>query len=148
MKKSNITINPIDSKIIISKAFYKKASIYGTNEYNELRKAKNENQGFEIEFKTVEKKNYHGLTFEVMEEYIRTQPNSERLLANLAAVQRVAKAKNSLYPLTKKWFLKTFPAYKINEVAEQETENLATQLAAEAEKKATTGIETIINTAA
>lgn len=40
-----------------------------------------------------------------MNEYIETQPNSEKRLIEFAAIQKVAKTKGALYPLTKKWFL-------------------------------------------
>ena len=134
MKKSNITIDPIHKTITISKSFYKKASVYGSNEYVELRAAMAENLSFNIEFKTSDKKTYHGLSFSRMEEYIKTQPDSDKILAKFDAVKRVAKAKGSLYPLTKKWFLNTFPDYKENEIVESETKALSeleTEVAAE-----------------
>lgn len=56
-----------------------------------------------------------------MEAYIITQPNSEANLKEFAAVKIIAEAKGSKYPLTKKWFLQTFPEYKLNEVSEKET---------------------------
>ncbi len=129
--KTNITINAIESTITVSKAFYKKASAYGSTEYEELHKAMLDNPDFEIVFKIVEKKTYKELTFKVMEDYIRTQPDSDKMLIKFAAVQRIAKAKNSLYPLTKKWFLNAYPTYKVNEVSEAE----ARALEAEAEKE-------------
>ena len=131
MKKSNINVNTIESTITVSKAFYKKASVYGTAEYAELHNAVRENPTFKIVFKVIEKKTYGGLTFETMTDYIKTQPNSEWMLVKMAAVMRVAKAKNSLYPLTKKWFLSTFPAYKANAVSEAEAAALMKQAEAE-----------------
>jgi hypothetical protein len=137
--KSNITINAIENTITISKAFYKKASVFGSAEYKELRSAIKDNPTAEIIFKTSDKKTYKALTFKVMEAYIKTQTDSEMMLAKFEAVQRVAKAKGSLYPLTKQWFLKSFPAYKENEVSEAEAKNLTDELtlkaAAEAEKE-------------
>ena len=58
MKKSNIIVNSIESTITVSKAFYKKASVYGTAEYAELHNAVRENPTFKIVFKVVEKKTY------------------------------------------------------------------------------------------
>ena len=55
-----------------------------------------------------------------METYIKTQPNSKERLIEFAAIQKVAKAKGALYPLTKKWFLATFPEFKENNVSEAE----------------------------
>ena len=137
MKKTNISIDAIEKTIGISKAFYKKASIYGSNEYEALRSAMLENHTFKIVFKTIEKKTYGGLTFQKMMDYIKTQPDSDKMLVKFNAVQRIAKAKGSLYPLTKKWFLNTYPAYKLNEVIEDEAKKLTAELAAEAEEEIT-----------
>ena len=137
MKKTNISIDAIEKTIGISKAFYKKASIYGSNEYEALRSAMLENPTFDIVFKTIEKKTYGGLTFQKMMDYIKTQPDCDKMLVKFNAVQRIAKAKGSLYPLTKKWFLNTYPAYKLNEVIEDEAKKLTAELAAEAEEEIT-----------
>ncbi len=136
MKKTNIIVNTIESTITVTKAFYKRASVYGSAEYVEFHSAVQDNPDFEIVFKVVEKKTYGGLTFGTMTEYIKTQPNSERMLVKMAAVMRVAKAKNSLYPLTKKWFLATYPSYKENAVAETEAAALVKKAEAEAEAAA------------
>lgn len=134
MKKSNITINAIESTIIVSQSFYKRASVYGSAEYTELRRAMKENPSYHVAIKTIEKKSYSGLTFEKMTDYIKTQPDSDKMMIKFEAVQRIAKAKGGLYPLTKKWFLNTYPNYKENEVSEAETKELtADELTAEAE---------------
>ena len=128
----HVTYNLSDNTYTVSKAFYKKASVFGSAEYQELRKAILDNPTAQIIFKTSDKKTYNGLTFKVMEDYIKTQPDSEKVLLKFAAVKRIAKTKNSLYPYTKHWFLKTFPAFKENEVSEAEAENLTSELAKEA----------------
>ena len=120
MKKTAIEINAIEGTITVSKAFYKKASVFGSAEYIALREAMRDNPTFKIVFKTIEKKTYSGLTFQKMEDYIKTQPDSDKMLAKFAAVQRIAKAKGSLYPLTKKWFLNAYPSYKDNEISDAE----------------------------
>ena len=128
MKKSHVIADHENCKLIVTKAFYKKASIVGSPEYYELRRAMNENKEYSIVIKSIDKKTYRGLSFATMEEYIKTQPNSEKILVKFAAVKRIAKAKGSLYPLTKKWFLNTFPAYKENEIAEDTVETLTAEL--------------------
>lgn len=67
-----------------------------------------------------DKKKYNGLTLPRMEAYIKTQPNSEKRLKEFEAIQEVAKTKGAKYPLTKKWFLATFPEFKKNNVSEAE----------------------------
>ena len=121
MKKTNLYIDFEQETIFVSKAFHKRASIYGTNEFETLHSAIQET-GYSVAFLTVQKKSYRGLSFERMEAYIITQPNSEANLKEFAAVKIIAEAKGSKYPLTKKWFLQTFPEYKLNEVSEKETE--------------------------
>ena len=135
MKKSAIEVNAIENTITVSKAFYKRASVFGSAEYEALRSAILDKPTAKIVFKTIEKKTYGGLTFEKMMDYIKTQPDSDKMLIKFAAVQRVAKAKGSLYPLTKKWFLNAYPAYKVNEVIEAEAKKLTAELAAEAEEE-------------
>ena len=116
-------VNHADKTITITKAFNKRASIYGTDEFKMLHRAI-QDTGYSVIVKTIQKKSYNGLSFKRMETYIQTQPNSEANLKEFRAVQRVAEAKGAKYPLTKKWFLASFPEYSINEVSENETEAL------------------------
>ena len=138
MKKqtNSVVVNPIAQSITISKAYYKRACTYGTVEYYEFRTILSENAGFSIEFKVIEKKTYKSLTFERMAEYIKTQPNSEKQLITFAAVQRIAEKKGSKYPLTKKWFLNTYPDFKENAVKENETNTLVSDEEIEAQAMA------------
>lgn len=117
----NISVNLIASTLTVSKSFYKKASVCGSTEYYELRQAMIENPNFSIVFKHIEKKTYNGLTFTVMETYIKSQSNSEKQLKVFEAVKKIAEMKGSKYPLTKKWFLNTYPDFKENGVNENET---------------------------
>ena len=119
--KKEMNIDFEKDTIFVSKAFHKRASIYGTDEFKALHSAIKET-GYSVVIKENQKKSYNGLTFKRMETYIQTQPNSETNLKEFRAVQRVAEAKGAKYPLTKKWFFKTFPEYKLNDVSENETE--------------------------
>ena len=105
--------------IIGSNAAIKRANKGNSNEYIELSKMLVEHPDFKIVAKTIEKnenkKKYHGLTFDKMKEYISTQPNRENRMVEFEKVKEVAEAKCSKYPLTKKWFLNTYPEYKENE---------------------------------
>lgn len=136
--KTNIAINHKENTLSISNTFYKKASLYGTPEYYELRQAMIENPEMKIVFKSICKKTYNGLTFKVMKSYIEAQPNSEKQLKVFEAVKRIAEMKGSKYPLTKKWFLNAYPEYKENEVKENETEKLVADSDEEIEAMANT----------
>ena len=120
----NIHIDLTANTLTVSKSFYKKASVCGSAEYYELRQAMIENPDCTIVFKTIEKKTYNGLTFAVMKAYIESQSNSEKQLKVFEAVKRIAEMKGSKYPLTKKWFLNTYPDFKENAVKENETNAL------------------------
>lgn len=129
----------INKAIVGSNAAIRRANAGNTPEYRELCDKLAQHPDFKVvpkEIKTkAEKKKYHGLTFGRMEEYILTQSNSENKVKEFEAVMKVAEAKGAKYPLTKKWFLKTYPEYKENEVAVSEEEVM---------KKATAAIEAIL----
>ena len=66
-----------------------------------------------------------------MKEYILTQPDSENRVKVFEKVQEIAEAKGAKYPLTKKWFLKTYPEYKENEASVMEEKKAMEQAEAE-----------------
>ena len=122
--KNEIIINIPAKTMTVSKAFYKKASIYGTAEYFKLRNALKDNLELDLVVMASQKKSYRDLTYKRMEAYIKTQDNSEANLTEFKAVKEIAKVKGSAYPLTKKWFLVKFPEYKLSEVSDTETETI------------------------
>jgi len=109
----------INKAIVGSKTAIKKANAGNTPEYRELCKKLAEHPDFNVVPKEIkenaEKKKYNGLSFDRMKEYILTQKDSENKLALFEKVKEIAEAKGAKYPLTKKWFLKTYPEYKLNE---------------------------------
>ena len=139
MATKNSTRNAIiyinDEKARVTKAFEKKACIFGTEEFKLWREYKKEFPKAKMVTKSINKnpnqKTRRNMTFKNMEEYIKTQPNSQKQLITFAAVQRIAEKKGSKYPLTKKWFLNAYPEYKENEVSANETAELEKQLEAQ-----------------
>ena len=125
MTNKYFTLNHIDNTIEGTKTAIKKAGVLDTPEFNELCELMSRFPNYKVSVKSPkkneDKKTYNGLSLEKMKEYISLQPNSEAMLRKFEAVQRVAKAKGALYPLTKKWFLKAYPEYKVNSVSEEET---------------------------
>lgn len=113
---SRISVNAINSSIVVSKAFYKKACAYGTNEYTLLHKAMRENPAYQVVIAEVKKLTYSKLTFDRMQDYIMTQPNSKKMLVEFEAAKKAAKSKSALYLLAKRWFLEHYPEYKTNKV--------------------------------
>ena len=102
-----------------SKKAYERACKGMEPEYSELCALVERHPTFTVKIKkaseTATKNMYRNLTFQKMEDYIKTQPNSEENLAEMAMVKEIAEAKNAKYPLTKKWFLAKFPEYKEKE---------------------------------
>lgn len=122
----NITVDVMKNTLVVTKAFYKKACVFGSEEFKELHEAMAACPGYTVEFKMQNKarKTYKRLTIARMEEYINTQSNSEARAKEFSAVMEVAKAKGSLYPAAKKWFLANYPEFKVGDVSEDETASL------------------------
>lgn len=141
--KKTVFVDAANEILVVTKAYYKRACQFGTPEYYELRKAQAENEGFEIVFgcDRAKKETYHGLTFERMETYINSQPNSEARMEEYKVVKKIAEIKGKKYPLTKKWFLLTYPEYKDNGVSENGKVILAGKTKAEAAKKTASNAE-------
>ncbi len=137
--KTRFTYNFIEKAIIGSKAAIDRANKGKNPEYSELSGMLAAHPNFTVRVKDIQKKEgkktYSKLTFDRMEEYIRTQFADEKTLAakliEFEAIQKVAEAKGAKYPLTKKWFLATYPSFKDNSVSDQERTP-----AEEAERKA------------
>ena len=118
------TYNFVNKTIVGTKSAINRANKGLKPEYGMLCEMLAEHPDFTVVEKQInhkaDKKKYNGLTLPRMKEYIETQPNSKERLIEFAAIQKVAKTKGALYPLTKKWFLATFPEFKKNNVSEAE----------------------------
>ncbi len=131
MKKSNVAVNRENKTLAVSKSFYKKASVFGSLECAELAEAEKMFPDYSVVIAISTKKAYHGLSFERMVDYIITQPDSVQRLNEMERVMEIAKSKGALYPLTKKWFLHTYPEYKDNSVSDGELSELLDTLESE-----------------
>ena len=112
------------SSIVASATTLKKARKPESSEYRVLTELLCVHPNFCVIEKDIQKKpgkkTYKGLTFQTMLDYIQTQTNSEDKIKTYNAVRRIAKVKGCEYPLTKKWFLKTYPDYKETDITAQE----------------------------
>ena len=110
----------IKKAIVGSESAIKRANSGKGNEYLELCKMLTEHPDFKVISKPIKKNEnkryYSNLTFEKMKKYILATPNGEMGVKELEAVMKVAEAKGAKYPLTKKWFLKTYHEYKDSEI--------------------------------
>ena len=118
------TYNFVNKTIVGTKSAINRANKGMKPEYDTLCEMLAEHPDFTVAEKQInhkaDKKKYNGLTLPRMKEYIETQPNSKERLIEFAAIQKVAATKGAKYPLTKKWFLATFPEFKENNVSKAE----------------------------
>lgn len=111
-KTTNYTINFETETITITKKFGKAASQIGTPEFKEMKKLRNEFEGFAIEYRVIEKNeekvSYKNLTFKMMESFIGSLPNSKTALVEFEKVKTVTNGEKGQYAHIKKWFLDNY----------------------------------------
>ena len=114
--KNLFAFNFVDNTIVASKTTLKKAGKPGSPEYKELMKMIAKQPTFRVVEKEItinkNKRDYHGLTIDVMKTHILAQKDSDTLMAEFEEAMKFGKSK---YPLAKKWFLNQFPNFKITE---------------------------------
>ena len=118
MKKTNTTsiIRYIDEKTAqVTKAFEKKACIFGTEEFKLWREYKKEFPNAKMVTKSINKnpnqKTRRNMTFKNMEEYIKTQPNAKELEEEFKTIKQRSKIQKSPYQYVLDWFEKKFEGY-------------------------------------
>ena len=136
--RKHFNYNFEEKAIIGSKAAINRANKGLNPEFRELSKMLAEHPEYSVQEKVInqkkDKQTYSNLTFDRMKEFISTKEDSKQRLLEFEAVKAVAAAKGAKYPLTKKWFLNTYPSFKENEVSEKESAEKEKALTAEAEK--------------
>ena len=112
---ARFTINFFKKTIVGTQASFNKAAKGFGEEYDELAAKMAAHPEFSLEIKeqkhqtTKAKQTYDGLDFPFMEAYIETLADATLKMAEYKAVKKMAKdCGTKPYPMTKKWFLKTF----------------------------------------
>lgn len=110
-----------DKTIVGTKASFTKAGKGFGPEYEELAEKMAKHPNFALVVKEPKKaskkvkKTYNGLTFRLMERYIRIQSNEAVLMEEYKGIKAFAKKDgHSIYPLTKQWFLGTFKDFDVD----------------------------------
>ena len=102
-------IDFVEGKIIVSKKFLKEAGTVNSTAYTELTKIRKDYPEFEIKPREITKRDnkmtYGKLTYDRMEEYIKTKTDAETVLVEYENVRKLAKFQNAQYVFVKKWFL-------------------------------------------
>ena len=118
---TNVRVNHENNTIVITKAFAKKASVYGTSAYKELREIKIDNPNYKVEVREVSKttSSTNKITLSTMENYIKMHDESGKILEEFNALRKEKLGEN-LHKTTffqiKKWFFGKYPELKKNEV--------------------------------
>lgn len=114
MKKNAIRyIN--DNEAQVTKAFAKKAIIFGTEEYKLWKAYRVDFPAAKMVTKSIKKnptkKTYKNLTYTNMELFFKQQPNSKELLVEFEKQKELSKIQENPYRAVLAWFLKKFPNY-------------------------------------
>ena len=136
-----------DTTAQVTKAFEKKACIFGTEEFKLWREYKKEFPKAKMVTKSIKKnpdqKNRRNMTFENMEAYIATQPDAKTLKKEFETIKQRSQIQKSPYQYVLSWFeakfegyddLKQFMAEKEAERKAKEAEKAAEKAAAEADE--------------
>ena len=122
----------------VTKAFEKKACIFGTEEFKLWREYKALFPNAKMVTKSINKnpnqKNRRNMTFKNMEEYIQTQPNAKELEEEFKTIKKRSKIQKSPYQYVLSWFEAKFDGY--NDLDQFMAEKEAERKAKEAEKAA------------
>ncbi len=115
---TTICINNKKNTIEITKAFEKAASRFGSEEYNTLRQARNDNPSFKVVVikRKTSSASFKGLTYDFIEKYIIAHDDEEKSimaeyksLRGMSDEAEAACADSLSYGEIKAWFLKEYP---------------------------------------
>lgn len=138
MKKNAIVF--VDEKTaLVTKTFQKNAVIFGTEEFKLWREYLTYFPNAKMKTKSIkknpDKKTRRNLTFKNMVEYMKTQENSEDLLAEFETIKSRSKVQASPYQYVLSWFEAKFEGYNDLKqfMAQKEEERTAEDAASETE---------------
>ena len=139
MKKSAAIIYVNDTTAQVTKAFQKNACIFGTEEFKLWREYLTYFPNAKMQTKSIkknpDKKTRRNLSFANMVEYMKTQENSEDLLAEFETIKSRSKIQASPYQYVLSWFEAKFEGYNDLKqfMAQKEEQRSAEDAASEAE---------------
>ena len=115
---NSIMLNHETKSIVITKAFSKNASTYGTTEYKELIKIKNDFRDYQIVVRSVpkRKRGINDISLTDMETYIQKHDDEEKSIMSTFKSMVNEKAgenlKRTSFFTIKKWFFEQYPELK------------------------------------
>ena len=137
--KKNVIVYVDEKTALVTKTFKKNACIFGTEEFKLWRDYKAMFKDAVMTTKDIKKnpnkKTRRNLTFANMVEYMKTQKNSEELLAEFETIKSRSKIQASPYQYVLSWFEAKFEGYNDLKqfMAQKEEQRSAEDAASEAE---------------
>ena len=132
-----------DEHAQVTKAFEKKACIFGTEEFKRWREYKAMFPNAQMVTKSINKnpnqKTRRNMTFKNMEEYIKTQPNAKELEEEFKTIKQRSKIQKSPYQYVLSWFEAQFEGF--NDLDQFMVQKEAERKAKEAENNAASNEE-------
>ena len=130
MKNKGFTIDHVNKKVIVSKAFLTRASQLDTQEFEKVGELRRVLPGYDLVQKEIKKnpnkKANRNLTYGNMEKYIRAkEENPVAMLTEFQTVKVKSCIQSSPYAYVKKWFLEQYPDYTESKM-EQEITTMST----------------------
>lgn len=111
--KSVIKVDFENKVIYMNRIFAKEAANAKSDEYRQLQEVRKDYPDYPVKIRTIKKQplkeSYKGLTYDFMENYILTHPNSIDNKTEFDKMITLSKCHSLRYPTIKKWFLYTFP---------------------------------------
>ena len=116
-----LTIDFAKNRIVMTRAFARKASDPSTKEYRELKDTMETFPTFSVEHHTIKKcsgkESYKGLNYSFMYYYINTyveESKREKATEDLETQIFLTKCHSKRFPTVRKWFLETYPEINSN----------------------------------
>ena len=141
--KNTLKINHENRTLVMDRTFAKAASFVGSNEYNLLQDARRDYPSYQVTLRSIKKKedkeSYRGLTYQYMENYIRSHANAAPNMAEFQQQILLSKCHSIRYANIKKWFLAMYPEvaqFGVTEIPESKVENALSIVKGEAELQA------------
>lgn len=122
--REHFTVDFVKKQIIGTETSLNKAKHPGNKEYKELCDLVEAHPRFRVVAKKIEhqasKQTYKKLNYDFIEKYISIQPDADKIKREYEQVKRVASSLGmSVYPRTKRWFLKKFDSFNMDEAREE-----------------------------
>ena len=108
LKVSGHYIDVNANTVTVTKAFYKKAEEYGSDECMKLIEIQKMFPTMKVEIHTPKRKS-SPISYEMMELFIRIMPDAEKNYTEYLRVKKMSNAYKSPYKFVSDWFIKLFP---------------------------------------